>query len=366
MTNYAYGTLPRSNRATQRLAFTAPEWRSLGAHCGFIAVLHVLGWGSYLYYAPAYPSIVGLGFVAYLLGMRHAFDADHIAAIDDTVRFLLQKGKSPLGVGFYFSLGHSSVVVVAAMVFALAASFFVREMPVMQEWGGVIGGSVSGLFLLLIGALNLVVLMDLLGVWKHARRGTHNHEELETLLARRGLISRLSGGRLTKWINHSWQMYPLGLLFGLGFDTASEVALMVMTAGAAAGSLPFAAVMSLPILFAAGMSLMDTTDGVMMAKAYGWSFLNPLRKIFYNIATTAVSVGLALIIGVVQVVQVFVDVTGASGTVANAIGAYDFGMLGYVIVAFFLTGWALSVAWWKYRPPEHARERPNHPVPPDA
>lgn len=347
MTQTVYRVLESARPAGRRLTFTPAQWRSLYAYYGLIALLHVAGWGLYLHYASDYPSIVGLGFVAYMLGLRHAFDADHIAAIDDTVRFLLQKGRSPLGVGFYFSLGHSSIVLFLAIAVALAAGFVTREMPQMQEWGGVIGASVSGVFLLLIGSLNLVVLLELLGVWKKAKAGTHSHAHLEDVLARRGFMNRLFGGRLSKWIDHSWQMYPLGLLFGLGFDTASEVALLAMTAGAVAGNLPFAAVLCLPLLFAAGMSIMDTTDGVLMSKAYDWAFLNPLRKIFYNIITTALSIVVALVIGGVEVAQVIIEATGAQGPLPDAIAGIDFGIMGYVIVGLFLTAWGLSVAWWK-------------------
>lgn len=347
MTESVYRVVTPASVPARKLTFTAPQWRALAGYYGFIALLHLLGWGLYLYYVTDYPTLVGLGFVAYLLGLRHAFDADHIAAIDDTVRFLLQKGRSPLGVGFYFSLGHSSVVFFLAIAVALAAGFVAREMPWMQEWGGIIGATVAGTFLVLIGALNFVVLMELLGVWKKAKAGTHSHEHLEEILTKRGFMNRLTGGRLSKWINHSWQMYPVGLLFGLGFDTASEIALIAMTAGAAAGSLPFAAVMCLPILFAAGMSVMDTTDGVLMSKAYDWAFLNPLRKIFYNIATTAVSILVALVIGVVGLAQVTIELTGMTGPIADRIAAIDFGILGYVIVGLFLAAWAISVAWWK-------------------
>lgn len=344
----AYRIAAPAQAPARRLTFSPAQWRSLARYYGFIVLLHVAGWGLYLHYASDYPSIVGLGFVAYLLGLRHAFDADHIAAIDDTVRFLLQKGRSPLGVGFWFSLGHSSIVFLMAIAVALAAGFVAREMPQMQAWGGLIGASVSGVFLVIIGTLNFVVLMELLGVWQKAKAGTHSHEHLEDVLTRRGFMNRLFGGRLSKWIDHSWQMYPLGLLFGLGFDTASEVALMAMTAGAVAGNLPFAAVLCLPILFAAGMSVMDTTDGVLMSKAYDWAFVNPLRKIFYNIVTTTVSILVALVIGVVEIAQVAIEITGATGPVADFFAGIDFGILGYVIVGLFLTAWALSVAWWRF------------------
>ncbi|MCC7183451.1 MAG: HoxN/HupN/NixA family nickel/cobalt transporter [Rhodocyclaceae bacterium] len=334
-------------RATS-LSFTAAEWRRLAAFYGAIVGLHVAGWGLYLYYAAAYPSLVGLGFVAYVLGLRHAFDADHIAAIDDTVRFLLQKGRRPLGVGFFFSLGHSTVVLLLAVAIALAATAVVSRMPAMKEVGSLIGVTVSGTFLLLVGVLNLMVLLDILGVWRQAKRGAHDHRHLEELLARRGLVNRLFGGRLTKAIDHSWQLYPLGLLFGLGFDTASEVALMAMTAGAAAGHLPVMAILCLPLLFAAGMTLMDTTDGVLMSKAYNWALANPLRKIFYNLVTTGLSVVVALLIGGIEVMQVLIRMFDLAGPFFDFVAGVDFGLLGYAIVGLFLLAWGLSLAAWKF------------------
>ena len=343
----AYRLVAAPPRET-RLTFTPGEWRRLAGFYGVVAALHVAGWGLYLHYAGTHPALVGLGFVAYMFGLRHAFDADHIAAIDDTVRFLLQKGKRPLGVGFFFSLGHSTVVLVLAVAIAIAAGAVTSRIPAMKEIGSLIGVTVSGSFLLLIGALNLVVLLGIVGVWRQATRGSHSHQHLDDLLMQRGLVNRLFGSRLSKAINHSWQLYPLGLLFGLGFDTASEVALLAMTAGAAAGNLPIPAVLCLPILFAAGMSVMDTTDGVLMSKAYNWAFLNPLRKIFYNLATTGLSIVVALVIGTVELAQVFIRLTGATGGVYDVIAEIDFGVLGYVIVGLFLLAWALSVAVWKF------------------
>lgn len=331
-----------------RPAFSAGEWRRLAGFFGFIALLHCLGWGLYLYYAASHPALIGLGLAAYLLGLRHAFDADHIAAIDDTVRLLLQKGERALGVGFFFSLGHSTIVLVLAIVVAFAAASVAGRIPQFAEIGGLIGASVSGTFLVLVGVLNLVVLLDILGVWKQARTGRHSHAHLEALLAKRGLLNRLFGGRLSKMVSRSWHMYPLGLLFGLGFDTASEIALLAMTAGAAAGSIPIPAILCLPILFAAGMSLMDTADGVLMVKAYHWAFLNPLRKIFYNIVTTGLSVAIALFIGLVELAQVAIEALGLSGPGFDLIAGIDFGIMGYVIVGLFLLAWALSVLLWKY------------------
>jgi high-affinity nickel-transport protein len=335
-------------RPARPILFSHAEWARLGLLYGFIGLLHVLGWGTYLHYAGRYPQLVGLGFVAYMFGLRHAFDADHIAAVDDTVRYMLQKGKRPLGVGFFFSLGHSTVVLALAIGIAFAATAVKAGLPQLKSMGAIIGASVSGTFLWIIGILNLLVLLDILRVWQTAKSGTHSHAHLEALLQKRGLLNRLFGGRLQKLMNHSWQMYPLGLLFGLGFDTASEVGLLAMTAGASAGDLPVPAVLCLPVLFAAGMTVMDTTDGVLMSKAYNWAFLNPLRKIFYNITTTGLSVAVALLIGTIELLQVFIGMLNLRGPFFDFIAGLNFGVLGYIIVGMFLLAWALSVAFWKF------------------
>jgi high-affinity nickel-transport protein len=344
--NFEFIARPAARPAPRNL-FSRAEWGRLALLYGFIGLLHVLGWGTYLHYAEHYPQLVGLGFVAYMFGLRHAFDADHIAAVDDTVRFMLQKGKKPLGVGFFFSLGHSTVVLGLAIGIAFAATAVKAGLPQLKSIGAMIGAGVSGSFLWIIGIVNLLVLLDILKVWRTARTGTHSHAHLEALLQKRGLLNRLFGGRLQKLMNHSWQMYPLGLLFGLGFDTASEVGLLAMTAGASAGDLPVPAVLCLPVLFAAGMTVMDTTDGVLMSKAYNWAFLNPLRKIFYNITTTGLSVAVALLVGTIELIQVFIGILDLHGPVSDFVAAINFGALGYVIVGMFLLAWASSVAFWK-------------------
>ncbi len=335
-------------RTTSALAFSRSEWRRLVGLYGVIALLHVVGWGSYIHYVGRYPQLVGLGFVAYMFGLRHAFDADHIAAVDDTVRYLLQKGKKALGVGFFFSLGHSSVVFAVSIAIAFAAGAVKQELPQLRNVGGMVGAGVSGTFLWIIGILNLLVLLDILKIWRKAKSGTHSHVHLEELLQKRGLLNRLFGGRFQRLMTHSWQMYPLGLLFGLGFDTASEVGLLAMTAGASAGDLPIPAVLSLPVLFAAGMTLMDTTDGVLMSKAYDWAFLNPLRKIFYNMTTTGLSVAVALVVGSVELMQVLIAMLDLHGVVFDVIAGLDFGRLGYVIVGMFILAWGLSMGVWKW------------------
>lgn len=331
----------------RRWGFSRAEWGRLAGFYGFIIVLHVLGWGLYLHYATQHMALVGLGFVAYMLGLRHAFDADHIAAVDDTVRYLLREGKRPLGVGFFFSLGHCTVVFLLSLVVIFAAAWVQQDLPQVREYGGLIGATVSGIFLWMIGILNLVVLLDLLKVFRSGRRGGHTHDHIDELLSRRGLLNRLFGGRLQKSIRHSAQMYPLGFLFGLGFDTASEVALLVMTAGAVAGDLPVAAALSLPLLFAAGMCAMDTTDGVLMCGAYDAAFVNPVRRIFYSLATTGLSIAAALVIGTIQLLQVVIELSGRTGPWVDWVAGLDFGILGYIIVIIFLLGWVLSVAWWK-------------------
>jgi high-affinity nickel-transport protein len=330
------------------LSFTRAEWRRLRSLYGVILLLHVCGGGLYLYYSARSPALVGLGLAAYLLGLRHGFDADHISAVDDTTRYLLQRGSRPLGLGFFFSLGHSTIVFVLSACLIVSATAVRHHLPWLRSFGAVIGGSISALFLLLIGILNLLVVLDLLEVWGRARARTHEHPHLEELLARRGLINRLFGSRLRGLIAHSWQMYPLGLLFGLGFDTASEVAVLAMTAGAAAGDLPIAAALSLPVLFTAGMCVVDTTDGVLMSRAYDWAFLNPLRKMLYNVAVTGLSATVALVIGTVELLQVLSGVLHAHASLLVRVQRLDLSELGYGIVGLFALAWGVSLAIWKW------------------
>ena len=328
-------------------AFDRSDWLRLAGLYGAVALLHGAGWGAYLYHAASHPALVGLGFVAYLLGLRHALDADHIAAVDDTVRYLHQRGRRPLGVGFFFSLGHASVVCVLALVLLFAASALKDALPALQHVGAVIGPAVSGAFLWFIGLLNLLVLRDLVVDSRKARSGARGHAHVDELLGSRSLMNRLLGGRLQHVIRHSWQMYPLGLLFGLGFDTATEVGMLAMTAGASAGDMPVLAVMSLPLLFAAGMTLLDTTDGVLMTGAYDWAFVNPLRRISYNVGITTLSVVVALGVGTIQWLQVIVGVLGLSGPFAGGLAALDLGVLGALIVGLFAVAWVGSVVIWK-------------------
>jgi high-affinity nickel-transport protein len=329
------------------LNFTRAEWRRLGSLYGVIGLLHVCGCALYLHYSARFPALVGLGLAAYLLGLRHGFDADHISAVDDTTRYLLQRGRRPLGLGFFFSLGHSTIVFLLSVCLIASAAAVRHDLPWLKIFGALIGGSVSALFLLFIGILNLLVVLDLLKLWRHARITAHEHAHLEELLARRGLINRLFGGRLRRFVEHSWQMYPLGVLFGLGFDTASEVAVLALTAGAAAGSLPAAAALSLPILFTAGMCAVDTTDGVLMSRAYDWAFVNPLRKIFYNVTVTSLSAAVALLIGGLELIQVLGATLHVHGALLQWVQRLDLSTLGYGIVVLFTLAWIVSLAAWK-------------------
>ncbi|HKW71504.1 MAG TPA: HoxN/HupN/NixA family nickel/cobalt transporter [Candidatus Dormibacteraeota bacterium] len=319
---------------------------------GAVGVLHLAGWGLLLTYAASHPSFLWLGGVAYMLGLRHAFDADHISAIDNTTRKLLQSGRKPMGVGFFFSLGHSTVVLLIAVALGLTVRWLVQGVVAdsgeLRTVGAAIGTSVSGGFLIVIGILNLLVLIDILRVYRNMQRGEYDREGLEDELVAGGLMTRLFG-RLFRVIDHSWQMYPVGFLFGLGFDTASEVAFLAISAGAAAQGLPFAALISLPLIFAAGMSLMDTMDGAFMSKAYSWAFATPIRKVFYNLTITSLSVFVALFIGVAELAQIVIQVLGLRGGVFDSAATFVFGMAGYVIVAAFVITWAAAIVIYRVR-----------------
>src|SRR5713226_2491396 len=311
---------------------------------GAVGLLHVLGWGSMLLLvAPRYPIMLGLGGLAYTFGLRHAFDADHISAIDNTTRKFLQEGKKPLGVGFFFSLGHSTVVLLIAVALGLATQFIqtnvVNENGQLKSVGGLIGTGVSGAFLLLIGILNLFILLDIISLFRRMKAGNYDRQSLEHELVAGGLLTRLFG-RLFSLIVHSWQMYLVGFLFGLGFDTASEISLLAISAGAAAQHLPIYALISLPLIFAAGMSLMDTADGAFMSRAYSWAFSNPVRKVFYNLTMTGLSVFVALFVGLIEVTQLLVQQLELRGGAWDAIRRMDLGVMGFVIVGAFIVTWA--------------------------
>jgi len=327
-----------------------------------IVALHLIGWFTLvLFVAPAQYSLggkafgIGIGLTAYTLGMRHAFDADHIAAIDNTTRKLMNDGQRPLAVGFFFSLGHSTVVFGLAVLLACGVKTIVGpvkdDSSTLHHYTGLIGTSVSGLFLYAIALLNVIVLVGILRVFARLRRGECDPEtdgaELERQLQSRGLMNRLLG-RLTKSITKSWHCYPVGLLFGLGFDTATEIGLLVLAGTSAAAGLPWYAIMCLPVLFTAGMCLLDTIDGSFMNFAYGWAFSNPVRKIYYNITITALSVAVALLIGSVELLVLFADQFAWRGKFWNWVGGLDLNAVGYVVVGMFVITWAVALLIWRY------------------
>jgi len=293
---------------------------------------------------------VGIGLTAYTLGLRHAFDADHISAIDNTTRKLMSHGKRPLSVGFFFSLGHSTIVFALAALFAVG--FRALRGPVqnsgsaLHDATNLIGTGVSGTFLFIIAALNVVILTGIVRVFRDMRRGRYDEAELEHKLNSRGLMNRLFG-RFTNTVKEPWQMYPVGVLFGLGFDTASEVALLFLAAGAAGAGLPFYAILCLPILFAAGMSLLDTIDGSFMNFAYGWAFSKPVRKVYYNITITALSVAVALVIGMVELLGLAASELTLRGSFWDWVSAVNINTLGYIIVGLFALTWAIALAIWR-------------------
>jgi nickel/cobalt transporter (NiCoT) family protein len=338
---------------------------------GFIVLLHVVGFGilfglvAHAHYSLGgdHPTFtIGVGVLAYTFGLRHAFDADHIAAVDNTTRKLLSDNaerealgqpnqRRPLSVGFWFSLGHSTIVFALAFLLALGvkalASPVENDGSTLHSVTGGIGASVSGIFLWILGILNLVVLLGIIKVFREMRTGTYDEQTLEDQLNKRGFMNRFLGG-LTKSVRKPWHIYPIGVLFGLGFDTATEVGLLVLAGGAAAFNLPFYTILVLPILFAAGMCLMDTADGVFMNAAYGWAFAKPVRKVFYNITITSISVAVALIIGTIELVGVLADqaniTSGPLGWIANI----NLDYAGYAIVGLFFVSWLIALAVWRF------------------
>jgi nickel/cobalt transporter (NiCoT) family protein len=355
---------------------TASERRTAAGMAGAVIGLHVLGFfilvaliaPHHYHLGPSGGFTIGLGLTAYTLGLRHAFDADHISAIDNTTRKLMAEDKRPLSVGFWFSLGHSTVVFALSFVFAIG----IRALsgPVQHDGStlhtvtGLVGTSVSGTFLYVIAAINLVILVGIIRVWRELRHGRFDEEQLERQLDSRGLMSRALG-RFSQTVAKPWHMYPIGLLFGLGFDTASEVALLFLAAGAAGAGLPFYAILCLPILFAAGMSLLDTIDGSFMNFAYEWSFSKPVRKLYYNITITGLSVMIALLIGTVELGGLFAQQLGVKGSFWRWVENINLNELGFVIVGLFVLTWAVALSIWRFGRIEE-RWTPREPDPDPA
>jgi nickel/cobalt transporter (NiCoT) family protein len=340
-------------------SMTPFEWRRVGGMAAVIGGLHVIGFGLLiLVVAPAKYKLgtagtfaIGTGVTAYTLGLRHAFDADHIAAIDNTTRKFMSEGKRPLSVGFFFSLGHSTIVFMLAFLISLGVRALDSPMrndnSTLHNATNVIGTTVSGTFLYVIAILNILILISILRIFFNMRRGAYNEQELERHLNSRGLMNRLFGRHLNQ-ITKPWQMYPVGVLFGLGFDTATEVALLILAAGAGAAGLPWYAILCLPVLFAAGMSLLDTIDGSFMNFAYGWAFSKPVRKLYYNITITGLSIAVALFIGTIELVGLLLQKLNINGSLSDWFQSFNINRAGFIIVAMFVATWIIALAVWRF------------------
>jgi high-affinity nickel-transport protein len=291
--------------------------------------------------------LAGLGIVTFVFGLRHGVDADHIAAIDNTTRKLMQENQRPFTVGLWFSLGHSTIVVALIVALVLATRTIVGHIPALQSSGTIIGSTVSGIFLWLIGIVNVIILLSIYRLFQQMRHGNLDQEKLESLLDDRGFMNRYFRP-LFKIVRRPWQIYPIGVLFGLGFDTATELALIAISVGiGVSSSIPVWMILVLPYMFTCGMVLVDTTDGVMMRMAYGWAFLNPIRKIYYNLTVTVISILVALAIGTVELMQVIGMELGLSGPTWQWLDSLDFETIGFAIIIIFLVSWLISVAIWK-------------------
>ncbi len=341
-----------------RRGLSPSEWMSLAGMAATIVGLFVVGAALLFAAAPHHYHLsktevfgLGTGMLALTLGMRHAFDADHISAIDNTTRKLMAEGKRPMSVGFFFSLGHSSVV----FVLAVLLNFGIRALDQQVKNGSsglhqvtsVIGTSVSGTFLYVIAGLNIVILLSIIRAFRDMRRGQFDEEELERQLEQRGLMNRFFGP-LARRVDAPWKMYPVGILFGLGFDTATEVALLVLSGTAVASGLPFWAILSLPLLFAGGMCLFDTLDGCFMNFAYGWAFSRPIRKVYYNMVITGLSVAVAFLIGTIELVGLAGSELDLHGSFWDTMGSFNINSAGYVVVGLFVAAWVVALAIWHW------------------
>jgi high-affinity nickel-transport protein len=330
---------------------SADQRAKVGAIYILLLAANALIWAWALIALAGRPALLGTALLAYVLGLRHAVDADHIASIDNVVRKLMQEGKRPFSVGLFFSLGHSLAIALA--VAAIAAAAFALEGRFLQfkSIGSVIGTGASAFFLLAIAGINLVILR---GVWRSFRRARRGEpvaeQELNLLLSGRGFLARIFRP-LFRMVSRSWQMFPIGFLFGLGFDTATEISLFTVAASQASGGMTFGTIMIFPALFTAGMTLLDTTDSVLMVGAYGWAFLNPIRKIWYNLTITAVSVAVALLIGGIEALSLIADKLGLEGAFWNMIGNLNAGVanFGYLVVGIFLASWAVSYLLYRWQ-----------------
>ncbi len=307
-------------------------------------------WGvAFLGFSIRYPALLGVALLAYTFGLRHSVDADHISAIDNVTRKLMQENKRPVAVGFFFSLGHSTVVIALTVAIAIAATIISTAIPTLKSAGGLIGTSVSAGFLYLIALMNFLVLWEIFQAFRGAKRGEeYNDLSLEEFLNQRGLMGRFFRP-LLKMVDKSWKMYPVGVLFGLGFDTATEVGLLGIAAVQAGKGLPIIDILIFPALFTAGMCLLDTTDGILMLGAYGWAFVKPIRKLYYNLNITLISVLVAVLVGTIEVLSIIAMEFNLSGGIWDHLGNLDFGLLGGIIIGLFIVSWIVSTIIYKVK-----------------
>ncbi len=315
-----------------------------------LIAFNVFAWAvALLGFSVQYPALLGTALLAYTFGLRHSVDADHISAIDNVTRKLMQENKRPVAVGFFFSLGHSTIVVVLSIAIALAAAYIQSAIPGFKSAGGLIGTSVSALFLYLIAFINILVLWEVFQAFQKVKRGEeYNDQTLDEFLNQRGLMGRFFRP-LLKMVDKSWKMYPVGVLFGLGFDTATEVALLGISAIEAGRGLPIPFILIFPLLFTAGMCLLDTTDGILMLGAYGWAFVKPVRKLYYNLNITLVSVLVALVVGTIEIISIISGPLNLTGGIWDYLSNLDFGLLGILIIGIFILSWVVSTIIYKVR-----------------
>jgi high-affinity nickel-transport protein len=314
-----------------------------------LAIATILGFFLSFVIGRATVIMAGLGIVTYVFGLRHGVDADHIAAIDNTTRKLIQEGKRPLTVGMWFSLGHSTIVVSLIIGLVVATRAIASDIPALQSTGAILGTLVSGSFLWIIGLINAIIVLGVYRIFQTVKHERLDQAELDNLLESRGFMNRYFRP-LFKVVREPWQIYPIGVLFGLGFDTASEIALVAISVGVGVSTnIPVYYILVLPLMFTCGMVAVDTTDGVTMRAAYGWAFKNPIRKIYYNLTVTVISVLVAWAIGTIELLQVLSSELNLSGGLWNWIGALDFEAIGFGIVGIFVLSWLVSLGYWRYK-----------------
>lgn len=315
-----------------------------------LIVFNLLSWAAaFAGFAVQYPALLGTALLAYTFGLRHSVDADHISAIDNVTRKLMQENKRPVAVGFFFSLGHSTIVLVLTAAIVAAATFIQSAIPSLKSAGGLIGTSISALFLYLIAIINLLVLWEIYLTFKKVRRGEeYNDQTLDEFLNQRGLMGRFFRP-LLRLVDTSWKMYLVGLLFGLGFDTATEVGILGIAAAEVGKGLPIPFILIFPALFTAGMCLLDTTDGILMLGAYGWAFVKPVRKLYYNLNITLVSVLVALVVGTIEVFSIIAMEFHLSGGIWDSLSNLDFGILGGIIIGIFFVSWIVSTVIYRVK-----------------